>query len=374
MPTRSRSENPINRTPRAGAFTYLPETSDGPSVHRTSTPPPVMPEKTKIHLRTNQPQSLNPSLNHKTSGQQSSNKLRNGTNSNVNKPGSSDGSSSAKNKRVKDVKSQNAKAKSSTKKTTDKNENINDRRQFKSSPAAPRSKLTGESRRPNEPLPEIPLNDHESSAKSSLRNGRGSSQMSNNYEVLHTNNSSSPTSGGMPSLRDRGFNDDVDRRFHQKSSIEQSSSRPHREEYRKNVPSSDYKRSRSIGPLGDQNFSGEFSSPASSRTRNTRLKSLMAHDDSSPSRYQRDNEERRGRTRSKSRHANEAEDRFDSGPSSRRQPMTRSHTTIEPGMNTSSKNRARNKSIERNGSAVGHMNLPPSAIEAQATLEKILPR
>ena len=27
MPTRSRSENPINRTPRTGAFTYLPETS-----------------------------------------------------------------------------------------------------------------------------------------------------------------------------------------------------------------------------------------------------------------------------------------------------------------------------------------------------------
>ena len=98
----------------------------------------------------------------------------------------------------------------------------------------------------------------------------------------------------------------------------------------------------------------------------------MNHDDSSPSRY-RDNEERRGRTRSKSRHANEMEDRFD-GPSSRHQPMTRSHTTIEPRMVNSSKNKARNKSIERNGSAVSHMNSPPTPIEAQATLEKILPR
>ena len=161
-------------------------------------------------------------------------------------------------------------------------------------------------------------------------------------------------------------------RFHHK--LEQSSHRPHREEYRKQLPSSDYKRSRSIGPLGDANFNGEFSSPASSRTRNTRLKSLMTHDDSSPSRYQRDNDDRRGRTRSKSRHANEIEDRFDGGPSSRRQPMTRSHTTIEPGMNISSKSKARNRSIERNGSAVSHINSPPTPIEAQATLEKILPR
>ena len=67
------------------------------------------------------------------------------------------------------------------------------------------------------------------------------------------------------------------------------------------------------------------------------------------------------------------EDRFD-GPSSRHQPMTRSHTTIEPRMVNSSKNKARNKSIERNGSAVSHMNSPPTPIEAQATLEKILPR
>ena len=80
---------------------------DGPSAHRASTPPPVMPEKTKIHLRTNQPQSLNPSLNQKTSSHQLANKLRNDMN--ANKAGSSDVSSSSKNKRVKDVKSQNAK-------------------------------------------------------------------------------------------------------------------------------------------------------------------------------------------------------------------------------------------------------------------------
>ena len=95
-----------------------------------------------------------------------------------------------------------AQAKSSTKKATDRIDNINDRKQFKSSPAAPRMRTTGETRRPNEPLPEIPFNDQESSAKSSLRMGRGSSQMSsNNYEVLHTANSSSPTSGGMPSMQ-----------------------------------------------------------------------------------------------------------------------------------------------------------------------------
>ena len=81
---------------------------DGPSTHRSTTPPPVMPEKTKIHLRTNQPQSLNPALNQKASNQQSS-KLRNGMSSNANRVGSSDQSSSSKNKRVKDVKSQNAK-------------------------------------------------------------------------------------------------------------------------------------------------------------------------------------------------------------------------------------------------------------------------
>ena len=66
-----------------------------------------------------------------------------------------------------------------------------------------RKPVTGETRRPNEPLPEIPLQDHESSAKSSLRMGRGSSQMSsNNYEVLHTTNSSSPTTiGGLGNQR-----------------------------------------------------------------------------------------------------------------------------------------------------------------------------
>ena len=77
------------------------------SVKRPTTPPPLMPEKTKIHLRPNQPQSLNPSLNQKNiNGEQS--KPKSGINSNATKHGSSDASSS-KNKRVKDVKSQNTK-------------------------------------------------------------------------------------------------------------------------------------------------------------------------------------------------------------------------------------------------------------------------
>ena len=79
-------------------------TTDDPTTQRASTPPPVMPEKTKIHLRSNQPQSLNPSLNHKISQQS---KVKNGINNNASKHGSD--SSSSKNKRVKDVKSQNAK-------------------------------------------------------------------------------------------------------------------------------------------------------------------------------------------------------------------------------------------------------------------------
>ena len=78
------------------------------SVKRPTTPPPLMPEKTKIHLRSNQPQSLNPSLNQKNiNGEQS--KPKSGINSNATKHGSSDASSSSKNKRVKDVKSQNTK-------------------------------------------------------------------------------------------------------------------------------------------------------------------------------------------------------------------------------------------------------------------------
>jgi hypothetical protein len=102
----------------------------------------------------------------------------------------------------------------------------------------------------------------------------------------------------------------------------------------------------------------------------------MNADDSSPSRYRdMQNEDRRGRTRSKTRQSNDMEENFD-GPSSssRHQPMTRSHTTIEPRMISSSKNKARNRSIERNGSAASHLNSPPSPMEAQATLEKILPR
>jgi hypothetical protein len=62
---------------------------------------------------------------------------------------------------------------------------------------------SAETRKPNEPLPEIPIqDDRESSAKSSLRMGRGSSQVSNNYEVLQTTNSSSPTtSNGLRNYR-----------------------------------------------------------------------------------------------------------------------------------------------------------------------------
>ena len=153
--------------------------------------------------------------------------------------------------------------------------------------------------------------------------------------------------------------------------------RQQREEYRKHNSASDYKRSRSIGPLADPSFGAEFSSPASSRTRNTRLKSLInQNEDSSPSRYRdMQNEDKRGRTRSKTRPSNDMEDGF-SGPSlsSRHQAMTRSHTTIEPRMLTSSKNKDRNKSIERNGSTASHMHSPPTPLEAQATLEKILPR
>ena len=153
--------------------------------------------------------------------------------------------------------------------------------------------------------------------------------------------------------------------------------RQQREDYRKHNSASDYKRSRSNGPLADPSFGAEFSSPASSRTRNTRLKSMInQNEDSSPSRYRdMQNEDKRGRTRSKTRPSNDMEDGF-SGPtlSSRHQAMTRSHTTIEPRMLTSSKNKARNKSIERNGSTASHMHSPPTPLEAQATLEKILPR
>ena len=63
--------------------------------------------------------------------------------------------------------------------------------------------VSSETRRPNQPLPEIPYQqDHESSAKSSLRMGRVSSQMSsNNYEILQTTNSSSPTASGLSNPR-----------------------------------------------------------------------------------------------------------------------------------------------------------------------------
>ena len=67
-----------------------------------------MPEKTKIHLRSNQPQSLNPSLEQKSHQQL---KTKTGINTNANKHSSE--VSSSKNKKVKDVKSQNAKVTSS---------------------------------------------------------------------------------------------------------------------------------------------------------------------------------------------------------------------------------------------------------------------
>ena len=71
---------------------------------RPSTPPPVMPEKTKIHLRSNQPHSLNPSSNQKTTQHS---KVKSGHSSTQ----GLDAPSASKNKRVKDVKSQNAKVK-----------------------------------------------------------------------------------------------------------------------------------------------------------------------------------------------------------------------------------------------------------------------
>ena len=69
---------------------------------RPSTPPPVMPEKTKIHLRSNQPHSLNPSSTQKTTQHS---KVKSGHSSTQ----GLDAPSASKNKRVKDVKSQNAK-------------------------------------------------------------------------------------------------------------------------------------------------------------------------------------------------------------------------------------------------------------------------
>ena len=133
MPARSRSENPINRS-RQGGFTYLPESAGSHKVihsfhirwifrinftinlvvlktfilsldsQRPSTPPPVMPEKTKIHLRSNQPHSLNPTSTQKTTQHS---KVKSGHSSTQ----GLDAPSASKNKRVKDVKSQNAKVK-----------------------------------------------------------------------------------------------------------------------------------------------------------------------------------------------------------------------------------------------------------------------
>ena len=63
-----------------------------------------MPEKTKIHLRSNQPHSLNPSSTQKTTQHS---KVKSGHLSTQ----GLDAPSASKNKRVKDVKSQNAKVK-----------------------------------------------------------------------------------------------------------------------------------------------------------------------------------------------------------------------------------------------------------------------
>ena len=65
-----------------------------------------MPEKTKIHLKSHQQSSPSPSMDRRRSPQE---KIKTVTNSNASKNGSGDVLPSTKNKRVKDVKSQNAK-------------------------------------------------------------------------------------------------------------------------------------------------------------------------------------------------------------------------------------------------------------------------
>ena len=69
-----------------------------------------MPEKTKIHLRSSQSQSINTPLDQKSHQHL---KTKSGHTSNAIKPVSE--ASSSKHKRVKDVKSQNAKVKQSNK-------------------------------------------------------------------------------------------------------------------------------------------------------------------------------------------------------------------------------------------------------------------
>ena len=182
-PVRSRSENPLNRT--RGGFTYLP--TKGKSINHQilwsnaslhfyycfiaegATTPPPMPEKTKIHLRpTGQPQSLIHSSERPSSSRSQNTSSRT---SMVNQPiipplTNSNGSRSRK---VKDVKAQ-SKAK------------VDHRRQTKPiSTSSPVSRRTT-SRRPDQPLPEIPNN----SKQSSLLSNKSAN---NNYEVLR---SSSP--------------------------------------------------------------------------------------------------------------------------------------------------------------------------------------
>ena len=226
-------------------------------------------------------------------------------------------------------------------------------------------------RRPNQPLPDIPANhqENESSAKSSLRMGRGSSQMSsNNYEVLQTATSNSPTTSGQSNLR---------------HDVDVSSPRHAREEAYKQKISADYKRTRSMGPLADSsNGPLEFSSPASSQSQRPRTaKSSRGNhqfDNHSPldhRDHQHNNNNDRGRSRSKPKlvNARGQQASFDSPVStSRGHPiMTRSHTTVEP---RTPKHQSRKRSTERLSNGGQLLFSPPSPIEAQATLEKLLPR
>ena len=165
------------------------------------------------------------------------------------------------------------------------------------------------------------------------------------------------------------------RRYNQKSVNDPSSGRRSREEYRKQHSATDYKRTRSLGPLSDALYGDELSSPASSRTREPQMKPSRNHFDHSPSEYPgMQLDEGRSRPRSRSRHANNIDLEIDSPSSASRHPaMIRSHTTIEPRDIASFKANSRINNFDRSGGAK-HMHSPPSPTEAQATLEKMLPR
>ena len=165
------------------------------------------------------------------------------------------------------------------------------------------------------------------------------------------------------------------RRYNHKSVIDPSSTRRSREEYRKQHSAADYKRTRSLGPLSDVLYGDELSSPASSRTREPLTKPSINHFDNSPPEYPgMHHDEGRSRPRSRSRHANNIELDMDSPSSASRHPaMIRSHTTIEPRDIASYKASSRINNFDRSG-GVKHTHSPPSPTEAQATLEKMLPR